>query len=104
MAHIHGWHIQVHSLHKMLQGQNHVSLGEGNDQWEVDTETKKNEKEGEGRHRADLWSEQESETVLQENSGWTSLRQKVVAARQWQRASQLRGKEGCLEMVRSVIT
>lgn len=38
--------------------------------------------------------EQGSETDLQQNSGWVSLRQKVVAATQLQRASQLTGKEG----------
>lgn len=55
-AHIHGWHIQVHSLHKMLQGQKHISLWERNDECEVHIETEKNEKEVESRHRSDLWS------------------------------------------------
>ena len=39
VAHIRGWHTQLHSLHKMLQGQKHVSLRERSDQREVHAET-----------------------------------------------------------------
>lgn len=39
-----------------------------------------------------------SKADLQQNSAWIPLMQKVVAAMQWQRALQFRGKEECLQM------
>lgn len=40
VAHIHDWHIQVHSLHKMLQRQKHASSWERHDQSAIHIEMK----------------------------------------------------------------